>query len=65
MVTKSKKNLYFVEESSKMILTTGKVRRKLGETLSHGVPLIVKIGLFGIPLRKYRPALVRGLSETF
>jgi len=41
LVTKSKKNLYFVEESSKMILTTGKVRKKLGETLSHGVPLIV------------------------
>jgi hypothetical protein len=54
-----------MEESPKMVSTNGKVRRKLNETLSHGVSLMVRIGLFGVPVSRHMPDFVHGLSENF
>ena len=65
LITKLKKNLYFMEESPKKVLTNGKVRRKSNGTLSHGVSLMVKIGLFSVPVRRHTPDIVRGSSENF
>ena len=65
LVAKSKKNLHFAEESPEKVLTNGKVRRKSNGTLSHGISLMVKIGLFGVPVRRHTPDIVRGSSENF
>ena len=47
-----------------MALTKGKLRRNPNETLSHGVPRIVKIDLFGAPFSRHKPDFVQGLSEN-
>ncbi len=65
LITKSKKSLYFMEESPKIVLTNGKVRRKQNETLSHEVSLMVRIALFGVPVSKHTPDFVHGLSKNF
>jgi len=54
-----------MEESPKKVLTNGKVRRKSNETLSHKVSLMVRIALFGVPVRKHTPVFVQRLSENF
>lgn len=64
LITKLEKNLYFMEEFPKMALTNGKVRKYPNETLSHGVPVMVKIALLGIPVSKRKPDSVQGLSEN-
>ena len=54
-----------MEESPKIVLTNGKVRRKQNGTLSHEVSLMVRIALFGVPVSKHTPDFVHGLSKNF
>lgn len=54
-----------MEESPKMVSTNGKVRRKLNETLSHGVSLMVRIGLWRSRQQAYAGLCVCFIRKFF